>query len=325
MASVTSGSNSSGTSNVSVWSLKRSCTRESDLGNPMDVDRPRHAWLVQYEDKMARSRACGTQPWFNHRFAWVLVHHHEGSWVLLQACPGQREFRPVPLGYARQRVAEPDAAPAAARQQAYASEFERSGTSLNTLTLEHISDTLARLVGDRLVSLVISMCWPELVVPHIPETVHVLVRRLPKLQLLGIEDVQCDFFQGKSGVSLDQYHAYGIQKALEDYLYTKHPPIEADGPDRIPNVHRRKKDAENMVRLMHQEFLDLHLAYVHLDGGLTDLHTDVDGLFPRLHPNTVLHIDPESLGGERCDSYSSEFSSSGYRNQPLEYCSEKVM
>ncbi|KAI0642867.1 hypothetical protein C8Q79DRAFT_980367 [Trametes meyenii] len=53
---------------------------------------------------------------------------------------------------------------------------------------------LCRLLGDRLEGLSVTMCLPELVVPHVPRFVHDVARICSKLQAFEVEDTQCEHF-----------------------------------------------------------------------------------------------------------------------------------
>ncbi|KAI0671237.1 hypothetical protein C8Q78DRAFT_846813 [Trametes maxima] len=53
---------------------------------------------------------------------------------------------------------------------------------------------LCRLLGDRLEGLSVAMCLPELVVPHVPRFVHDIARLCWNMQVIEVEDTQCEHF-----------------------------------------------------------------------------------------------------------------------------------
>ncbi|KAI0352560.1 hypothetical protein OH77DRAFT_1428245 [Trametes cingulata] len=70
-----------------------------------------------------------------------------------------------------------------------------AGTPLNAATELEIVQ-LCQYLRRTLVSLTISMCKPELVVPHIPRLVYDIVDGCPELQYLMVRDIQCDELVG---------------------------------------------------------------------------------------------------------------------------------
>ncbi|CDO72264.1 hypothetical protein BN946_scf184970.g116 [Trametes cinnabarina] len=50
---------------------------------------------------------------------------------------------------------------------------------------------LCRSLGGRLTGLSITMCIPELTIPHVPSFVYGILRQCPMLEHLGLEDTQC--------------------------------------------------------------------------------------------------------------------------------------
>ncbi|KAI0671261.1 hypothetical protein C8Q78DRAFT_1079173 [Trametes maxima] len=62
---------------------------------------------------------------------------------------------------------------------------------------------LAGQLGGRLVELRVALCKPELVVPHIPLLVYDLVEKCPSLEVLSVQDVQCEWFLAPSNCTAD--------------------------------------------------------------------------------------------------------------------------
>ncbi len=60
---------------------------------------------------------------------------------------------------------------------------------------------VCRALGEKLVGLSISMCKPELTVPHLPRFVHEIVCACTSLQSFGLEDVRCCDFDDDHMVS----------------------------------------------------------------------------------------------------------------------------
>ncbi|KAI0642841.1 hypothetical protein C8Q79DRAFT_1012854 [Trametes meyenii] len=78
----------------------------------------------------------------------------------------------------------------------------------NTATEREIVQLATQLKG-RLVELRVTLCKPELVVPHIPLLVYDLADSCPSLRVLGVRDVQCERFVAPGNCTDDHVRYFG--------------------------------------------------------------------------------------------------------------------
>lgn len=101
-------------------------------------------------------------------------------------------------------------ASASAGEQALARSKPKSDIPNRATEAEVVN--VCRALGHTLVGLSISMCKPELIVPHIPRFVHEIVPWCPLLQSFGLEDMRCSDFDDGHMVSATSSFAHGDMK-----------------------------------------------------------------------------------------------------------------
>ncbi|OSC98209.1 hypothetical protein PYCCODRAFT_1026821 [Trametes coccinea BRFM310] len=184
---------------------------------------------------------------------------------------------------------------------------------------------LCRVLGGRLTGLSITMCYPELRVPHIPPFILGILQVCPELLHLGFEDTQCDdisvplsylaaavqydgrheqwrlpspsqlkletFAISKRSVVpwLGEYHALGLDQALRERLQhpTITPPEMVQIADNVDDRECKLDEARRLGYLMCHDFPTLTKAYVALDRGSIQLRLDKEANFPPLSASNV--------------------------------------
>ncbi|KAL7279587.1 hypothetical protein ACG7TL_005992 [Trametes sanguinea] len=145
---------------------------------------------------------------------------------------------------------------------------------------------LCRVLGGRLTGLSITMCYPELRVPHIPPFILGILHVCPELLHLGFEDTQCDDISVPlsylaAAVRYDGRHeqwrlpspsqlkleTFVINQALREHL--QHPTIT---PPEMVQISDNVDDRE---------------SYVALDRGSIQLRLDKEANFPPLSVSNV--------------------------------------
>ncbi|KAI9065958.1 hypothetical protein FKP32DRAFT_1590031 [Trametes sanguinea] len=196
-------------------------------------------------------------------------------------------------------------------------------------TLEIVE--LCRMLGGRLTGLSITMCSPELRIPHIPPFIYGILHVCPELLHLGIEDTQCEgisvplsylaaavlkdgredqwelpsrshlklqtFIISKRSITpwQEEYRALGLEEAFRERLRRPSvtPPEMVEYADGVEDREAKSLEASALGYSMCREFPELRKAYVTLDRGAVQLRLDWEIEYPPLSASEVyLGIPP---------------------------------
>ncbi|KAI0369399.1 hypothetical protein BV20DRAFT_1053224 [Pilatotrama ljubarskyi] len=265
---------------------------------------------------------CGSRPYLSNRLAWALMRHTTGNGYIIQ-CWTEHLHAGVALRFRHSLDALREGDEHG--HDLFTEQNQRTSYP-NATTLRELVG-LCRYLGDRLVGL---MCWPELVVPRVPRLVHGIARSCPKLRALGIEDLQCEYFDSclfpeffylaaavesdrpkeeclvtpesqlhtlilaKRSISPweDKYHTSGMARALQESLDTTAlPPHHLEREPELMNAQAKIEEARDLAHLMVQEFPSLKRAHVDLDHGSLNFRVDADKRFQALSAGGAYLID----------------------------------
>ncbi|EIW52364.1 uncharacterized protein TRAVEDRAFT_24584 [Trametes versicolor FP-101664 SS1] len=285
---------------------------------------------------------CGTRPYLTSRLAWALVRHSMHPAYIVQrwedwahAGVALRFRHSIPqhvwTNLTRLKLQLDDVRPGDPHGHAIYTTVGLDGHARhpNWWTMCEIVGLCAYL-GARLVGLSVSMCFPELVVLHVPRFVHAIVQRCPKLLYLGVEDTQCQHFLPHvfpgfgylaAAVRADrpsdekivtpegQLHTLVLAKAsivcweaeyqdedlaqeFEERLEEAESlPYRIERAPALWNASMKAEEARDLARLMVQEIPSLRRAYVALDRGALDLRADKDGVFQTVSAGDAYMIE----------------------------------
>ncbi|KAI0330517.1 hypothetical protein GY45DRAFT_1250755 [Cubamyces sp. BRFM 1775] len=183
----------------------------------------------------------------------------------------------------------------------------------------------------QLIGLSISMCIPELTIPHIPRFVYEILAVSPRLKYLGIEDTQCMFFERASrglfshlaaivmhdiqsghadlppSATLDtlviskrsilletEYPRYAFERMLDARLQfvPALPPYHPEGIVNLQNGNLLLAEAYKLARLMYAEIPSLRRGYVSLNRGALNFRADVHSQFQALSAGELYLLQP---------------------------------